>query len=117
VLANFVRAIHSASAPPGIRVVFVTVDPARDRPAILKRYVRLFDPAIVGVTGSRKALESVYTAYHTWYMAYPVNHGPTNYSVAHATRIYYIARDGSMTSFGDYADGPKQMLHAFKVLS
>jgi hypothetical protein len=32
VLANFVRAMHSASAPPGIRIVFVTVDPERDDP-------------------------------------------------------------------------------------
>jgi hypothetical protein len=77
---------------------------------MLKRYVRLFDPAIVGVTGSQKALDPVYAAYHAWYMAVPVNHGPNDYSVAHGTRIYYVARDGSMKGFGDYADGPAQMI-------
>jgi protein SCO1/2 len=113
-LAKFVRAIHSPDAPPGIRVVFVTVDRARDTPAVLKRYVRLFDPAIVGVTGSRRALDPVYAAYHAWYMAVPVNHGRSDYSVAHGTRIYYVARDGSLKGFGDYADAPAQMIHAFK---
>lgn len=113
-LAKLTRAIHSPDAPPGIRVVFVTVDRARDTPAVLKRYVGLFDPAIVGVTGSQKALDPVYDAYHAWYMAVPVNHGPNDYSVAHGTRIYYVARDGSMKGFGDYADTPAQMNQKFK---
>jgi protein SCO1/2 len=115
-LAKLARVIHAPDAPTDIRVVFVTVDRARDTPAVLKRYVRLFDPAIVGVTGSQQALDPVYAAYHAWYMAVPVNHGPNNYSVAHGTRIYYVARDGSMKGFGDYADAPAQMIHAFKEL-
>jgi protein SCO1/2 len=113
-LAKLARAIHAPDAPPGIRVVFVTVDRARDTPAVLKRYVRLFDPAIVGVTGSQQALEPVYAAYHVWFMAVPVNHGPNDYSVAHGTRIYYIARNGSIKGFGDYADAPARILNAFK---
>jgi protein SCO1/2 len=112
-LAKFTRVIHSPDAPPGIRVVFVTVDRARDTPAVLKRYVGLFDPAIVGLTGSQKALDPVYVAYHAWFMAVPVNHGPNGYSVAHGTRIYYVARDGSITGFGDYADTPAQMIRKF----
>jgi protein SCO1/2 len=113
-LAKLTRAIHSPEAPPGIRVVFVTVDRARDTPVVLKRYVRLFDPAIVGLTGSQQALDPVYAAYHAWYSAVPVNHGRSDYSVAHGTRIYYVARDGSMKGFGDYTDAPAQIIHAFK---
>jgi protein SCO1/2 len=113
-LAKLTKVIHSPDAPSGIRVVFVTVDRARDTPAVLKRYVRLFDPAIIGVTGSQNALDPVYAAYHAWFMAVPVNHGPNNYSVAHGTRIYYIARNGSIKGFGDYADAPAQMIQKFK---
>jgi cytochrome oxidase Cu insertion factor (SCO1/SenC/PrrC family) len=44
----------------------------------------------------------------------PSNHGPNDYSVAHGTRIYYVARDGSMKGFGDYADAPAQMIQKCK---
>ncbi len=48
------------------------------------------------------------------YRSVPVNHGPNEYSVAHGTRIYYVARDGSTKGFGDYADAPAQMIQKFK---
>lgn len=41
------------------RVVFVSVDPKRDTPATLKRYVKYFDPAFVGITGAREQLDQL----------------------------------------------------------
>jgi protein SCO1/2 len=43
--------------------VFVTVDPKRDTPAVLKRYVTGFDPSFVGLTGSAKQLQRVWKSY------------------------------------------------------
>jgi protein SCO1 len=47
--------------PPGVRakvtVVFVTTDPARDTPAVLRAYLDQFDRAFVGLTGDRAAVE------------------------------------------------------------
>ncbi|HEX8757444.1 MAG TPA: SCO family protein, partial [Steroidobacteraceae bacterium] len=37
---------------PGLQVLFVTVDPQRDTPAVLAGYLRQFDPSFVGLTGS-----------------------------------------------------------------
>jgi protein SCO1 len=39
-----------------LRVIFVTVDPARDRPAVLAPYVRAFDTRFIGLTGSPRAI-------------------------------------------------------------
>jgi len=36
---------------PGLQVIFVTVDPQRDTPAVLAGYLRHFDPSFVGLTG------------------------------------------------------------------
>ncbi|WP_374942878.1 SCO family protein [Sphingomonas sp.] len=46
--------------------VFVTVDPARDTPAVLKQFVRAFHPRMIGLTGSQTAIdaaEKVYAIY------------------------------------------------------
>ncbi len=45
------------------RVVFVTVDPAQDTPAVLGRYVANFDPHFIGLTGSRPTLARVWQGY------------------------------------------------------
>lgn len=50
-LAMLARATHAAGVP-SLRVVFVTVDPARDTPAVLDRYVRAFDPHFIALTGA-----------------------------------------------------------------
>jgi protein SCO1/2 len=46
-LARVEEQIHM----PGLQVLFVTVDPQRDTPAVLAGYLRRFDPSFLGVTG------------------------------------------------------------------
>jgi protein SCO1 len=43
--------IRKQAAVPGLRVVFVTVDPQRDTPAVMAAYLRHFDPTFLGLTG------------------------------------------------------------------
>jgi protein SCO1/2 len=110
-LAHLARAVHDKNAPDGVRVAFITVDPYRDSPAVMKRYVRLFDPAFIGLTGTLKSLDPVYSDYHTWRQAVPVRHGPTDYSMAHGATVYYIGRDGSLKGLGDWTDSVAQITH------
>jgi protein SCO1 len=44
---------------PGLRVVFVTVDPARDTPPVVGLYVHAFDPDFIGLTGDEKAIDKM----------------------------------------------------------
>ena len=43
--------VKKQAAVPGLQVLFVTVDPQRDTPAVLAGYLRQFDPGFVGATG------------------------------------------------------------------
>ena len=43
--------VKKETSLPGLQVLFVTVDPERDTPAVLAAYLRHFDPSFVGVTG------------------------------------------------------------------
>jgi protein SCO1 len=48
--------IKKTARVPGLRVVFVTVDPARDTPTLVGTYVHAFDPDFVGLTGDNQSI-------------------------------------------------------------
>ena len=55
-LAALARMLRG-SAIPRVRVLFVTVDPARDTPQVLRHFLGQFDPAFIGLTGAAPELE------------------------------------------------------------
>jgi protein SCO1 len=67
------------------RIVFVTVDPKRDVPRVMKRYVTAFDARILGLTGTRAQLAPVWSAYG-------VSIDATTKELAHGDAIYAIDR-------------------------
>src|SRR5579871_1203123 len=55
--------IRKRAALAHLRVLFVSVDPQRDTPAVLGAYVRNFNPAFEGLTGSPQALQRIAAAF------------------------------------------------------
>ncbi len=78
-----------------VSFVFVTVDPERDTPERMKKYLTNFDPAIIGLTGERTELESVWSSYGV-YEAKEDGGSEGNYLVDHSSRIYVIDSDGNL---------------------
>jgi protein SCO1 len=46
-----------------VQPIFITVDPMRDTPDVLKRYVANFHPRLLGLTGTREEIQQVLTAH------------------------------------------------------
>ena len=88
-----------------VAVLFVTVDPQRDDPATMQRFVRLFDPRFVGLTGSPDRLAPVLRAYHVFHQRLP---GKTaaGYLVAHTGAVYLIDPDGDLRVMHSWQDPP-----------
>src|SRR5215813_3950667 len=82
--------------PPGladqVKLVFVTTDPARDTPAVLRRWLDNFDKRFVGLTGSDAALEAVQKATGVP-PARKTEARNGNYSVAHANFVIAYTKD------------------------
>ncbi|HEY6517434.1 MAG TPA: SCO family protein [Steroidobacteraceae bacterium] len=57
-LAALARVKRQAQVP-GLQVLFVTVDPQRDTPAVLAGYLRHFDPSFLGLTGNPAEISRV----------------------------------------------------------
>lgn len=76
-----------------VRIVFVSVDPARDTPALLHRYVTAFDPHASGLTGAPDQIESLAKRYRVAYEAEKKN-ANGNYDVTHSSAVYIFDKDG-----------------------
>jgi protein SCO1/2 len=95
VLAHLAKAVRAPGSARDLRVVFITVDPKRDTPQALKRYLAQFDPQFVGLTGTPDRLEPVYAAYHIAHVAASPGAGKP-LEIEHETAVFVIGRDGTM---------------------
>ncbi len=77
---------------PGLRVVFISVDPARDTPAQLAQYVHAFDPDFIGATGSPAMLATV--AQHFGVAFQRVDLPGGDYSMDHSATVFLMDSRG-----------------------
>jgi protein SCO1/2 len=83
------------AAGPGAkdaRALFITVDPERDTPQVLKDYLGSFDPRIIGVTGDSEAIAAVIKSYRVYAKKVPTDGG--GYTMDHTAIVYLMGKDG-----------------------
>jgi protein SCO1/2 len=74
------------------RALFITVDPARDTPELLKNYLGSFDPRIIGLTGTQDEIDAVVKAFRAYARKVPTASG--DYTMDHTAIIYLMDRKG-----------------------
>jgi protein SCO1/2 len=77
---------------PGLRVVFISVDPARDTPSQLAQYVHAFDPDFIGLTGTAAMLQTVARNFGVAFLRVDLPGG--DYSMDHSSTIFLMDRHG-----------------------
>ena len=75
-----------------LQVLFVTVDPERDRPAELAAYAAMFDPRIRPLVGTEAELAAMAKAWRVYYRRVPLSGG--GYTMDHTATMYLVGRDG-----------------------
>lgn len=75
-----------------LRALFVSVDPERDTPEVLKSYLGSFDPRIVGLTGDRAAIDATIKAYRAYAKKVPLKDG--DYTMDHTALVYLMDKRG-----------------------
>jgi protein SCO1/2 len=87
------------------KVVFVTTDPARDTPAVLRRWLDRFDPTFVGLSGTVAQVNAAQAL-----LGLPPlvreGRGPGGYGVGHAAQVIAFTADGRTRV--DYPAGTRQ---------
>ncbi len=97
-----------------LNVVFVSIDPDRDTPAKLARYLSAFDPRIHGLTGTNAQIDKVADEYRVYHKKIPLEGG--GYTMDHSAAIYELDGQGRFVGVLSYQDPDAKSLAAIKAL-
>lgn len=84
-----------------LRVAFITVDPARDTPELLKTYLSSFDPRIVGLTGTEEEIADVAKTYKIYYRKVPTD---SDYTMDHSATILLMDSKGDFYGTSNFQE-------------
>lgn len=77
--------------------VFISVDPARDTPDVVREFAEVMHPRMIGLTGSEDQVAAASKAYKTYYKAHPAVDG--EYLVDHSTFSYLVLPEHGFVEF------------------
>jgi protein SCO1/2 len=98
-----------------VQVLFVTIDPERDTPALLAQYVPAFDPRFLGLYGDAAATARVAKEFKVFYAKVP-GKTPGSYSMDHTAGSYVFDRNGKIRLFLRHGQGAAPITHDLKQL-
>lgn len=99
-----------------VRVLFVTVDPARDTVRVLHQYVTAFDPRIVGLTGTQDAIGALAKRYRAYFQRETPKTSSGDYEVTHSSAIYIFDREGRARLLATPGASNDAIFHDLKIL-
>ena len=89
-----------------VQPIFITVDPRRDTPDVLRQYVAAFHPRLIGLTGSEADIARVARAYGIYYSAEPPARPGAEYLVNHSRMIVLYGPQGEPIAIVPHDQGP-----------
>lgn len=85
-----------------LRVLFVSVDPTRDTPEFMARYLQSFDRHITGLTGTEAEIGAISKEYRIYYKKVPTDDG--DYTMDHTTTMFLMDADGQFAGTISYGE-------------
>jgi protein SCO1/2 len=89
-----------------LQALFVSVDPERDTPAVLKAYMANFDPSFLALYTTPDKLAELARDYKVYYKKVD-GKTPTSYTMDHSAGSYVYDTKGQLRLFTRYGSGPK----------
>ena len=102
------------TAADRIQPIFVSVDPARDTPEVLKAYVGNFGPRLMGLTGTAEEVAAMAKAYRVYYAKAGDAPSGTDYLMDHSSIIYLMGPDGRFVKHVPYTTDAAKLAQELK---
>lgn len=104
---------HLGKDADQVQPVFITVDPERDTPAELKKFLANFDPRAVALTGTTAEIQAAAKAYRIYY-ARAKGSSERDYLMDHMSIVYLMDRQGKYLTHFTMKDRGEQIAAAVK---
>ena len=91
-----------------LQVVFITLDPERDSPALLQQYVPAFDPSFVALYGSLEQTAATAKDFKVFYQKVP-GKTPSSYTIDHTAGAFVFDREGRLRLFVRHGTSPSDI--------
>jgi protein SCO1/2 len=115
-LSDISRTFDQLGSPAkDIAVLFITIDPERDTPAVMKDYVSNFTAPIIGLTGTPDQIAAVAREYRVYYKKVPTSDG--SYTMDHTAVVYLMDRKGQFQDVISYTEDQERYAAKFKKLA
>ena len=115
-LADLASAMKKLGADASqVQVLFVTVDPKRDKPALLREYLPAFDPTFLGLYGDAEATAKVLRDFKIYAKERP-GKTPDTYTVDHAAQTFVFDRQGKLRLVMGYGMAPEAIASDVRIL-
>jgi protein SCO1/2 len=95
--------------------LFITVDPERDTPEVLREYLGKFNPDFIGLRGDEPQLEQIEQAYGVFSQAEEHGEGEP-YLVTHTARIFLVDPEGLLRTNYTFGADPEDILADLQFL-
>jgi protein SCO1 len=100
--------IIQKKAPNTLRSIFISVDPARDTPEVLRPYLDEFHPSLIGLTGTWQQVKDVCKVYRVYFSTPPeLKPGEEDYLVDHSIYFYVMDPEGDFVECIGRQDTPE----------
>ena len=104
-----------------VQVLFVSIDPHRDKPETMKNYIPYFNDSFIGLTGTEAQVAEAAKAYGAYYeIVHDSSTNPDLYTVNHSALTYLISPDGKwklLYNFDQLTDSKKMVQDLEQVLA
>lgn len=103
--------------PDGDKVqgLFVTLDPARDTPEVLKAYMANFDPSFLALRGTPEQIAALAKEFKIYYKKVE-GKTPTSYTLDHSAASYVYDTQGRLRLYTRYGTGPQALASDLQLL-
>jgi protein SCO1/2 len=99
-----------------VRPVFITIDPERDKPEVLKSYLENFHPLITGLTGNSGEIEKVAKAFGIYYAKAKENKkSKEDYLMDHTGGIILIGPNGEFITKISHTASPDEIVREIRT--
>ena len=95
--------------------VLITIDPERDTPEVLARYVALFHPRLVGLTGTPEQVDAAAKAWHVYYGKVEDESVSEAYTMDHSSIVFLRGPDGEYLKLFRPQTQPDEMAQAIET--